>query len=120
MIDDDPSVRKSLCRLIKSFGYGVESYESADAFLRAEHLSPPDCLVCDVHMPGIGGFELRRRLQDQGDRTAVLFITAHADSRAREKALDGNAIGLLSKPFHDEDFKTGIDRGIRETSASRI
>ena len=119
VVDDDISIRRSVSRLIRAFGYDVESHESAEAYLVAERSPAPDCLILDVHMPGLSGLELHQQLRETGDQTAVVFITAHADSSTRERALEGGAIALLAKPFSDEVLQASVARGIEETLAQR-
>jgi len=119
VVDDDLSVRRSVSRLIRAFGYEVESHESAEAYLGADHSQAPDCLILDVHMPGLSGLELQQQLRETGDQTSVVFITAHADSRTRERALEGGAIDLLGKPFSDEVLHTSVERGIEKTLKQR-
>ena len=104
-------MRKSLSRLVRSFGDGAESYDSAESYLSAAPDHAPDCLLLDVHMPGLSGFELQSQLRSHGDETPVVFITAHATDANRDTALEGGAIALLAKPFGGVELKSSLERG---------
>src|SRR5207248_9795233 len=82
VIDDDESVRKSLRRLIRSFGLNAEVFASAAEFLARPEGEAPACIVVDVRMPGMGGLELQRRLASLGRRIPIVFITGHEDETA--------------------------------------
>ena len=82
IVDDDPLVRSALCRLCKSVGYEVASYESAEAFLETENPPQADCLVLDVHLPGRSGLELQSELQAASNPLPIVFVTAYEDEQA--------------------------------------
>lgn len=99
VIDDDHSILKSLGRLLRVAGYAVEIFASAEQFLSGLDTSMPRCLVLDVQMPGMSGFELQSRLKDMGHLVPVVFITAHDTPQTRAAARQSGAIALLFKPF---------------------
>jgi FixJ family two-component response regulator len=104
IVDDDNSIRKSVRRLMKSYGIAVETFVSAEEFLGSDRLNKTSCLILDVHMPGISGLELQKRLIASGHAIPVIFITAFADDGARAKAMKAGAVGYLAKPFDDEEL----------------
>jgi FixJ family two-component response regulator len=99
VVDDDPSVRRSLRHLIESGGYRVHAFASAEAFLDALSGSRPACLVLDVHLDGMNGFDLQARLGEAGAVVPIIFITAHDDAATRARIERSGAAGHLWKPF---------------------
>jgi FixJ family two-component response regulator len=100
IIDDDASVRAALSSLVRSLGYAVQSYASAELFLLSGDILQTDCIVTDVQMPaGISGLDLQKRLNDAGIRVPTVVITAFPEEHVRSRAEAGGAIGFLSKPF---------------------
>lgn len=110
VVDDDESVRSALRRLLRSVGLGVRVFASAEDFLGAG-TPPPDCLVLDVCMPGLGGLSLQERLAGEGRPIPIVFITGRDDERARRAALARGAVGYLKKPFDDECLLEAVARG---------
>jgi FixJ family two-component response regulator len=102
VVDDDTSVRESLQCLIRSFGFVVEAFASAEEFLNSDHLPNTRCLILDMRMPGMNGLELQRRLAASHCEVPVIFITAHGDEAARSRALKNGAVDYLLKPFREE------------------
>lgn len=100
IIDDDASVRAALGSLVRSLGYAVRAYASAELFLLSGDLSETDCIVTDVQMPaGMSGLDLQARLKSSGIDIPVLFITAFPEAHIRMRAESLGAIGFLAKPF---------------------
>jgi FixJ family two-component response regulator len=116
IIDDDPSVRKALQRLIRSAGMVVETFASAEEFLEAS-LPPPDCLVLDVRLSGMSGLQLQQRLAADQHRIPIVFITAHDDELARELAMQAGAVGFLHKPFEDHVLLSILARTVARHDA---
>jgi FixJ family two-component response regulator len=99
VVDDDESMRKTVSRIVKSDGLEVETYGSAEEFLEGRSLGNSACLILDVHLPGISGVDLQERLNRSDSRVPIIFISADADERTRERALRAGAVCFLSKPF---------------------
>jgi FixJ family two-component response regulator len=87
IVDDDDSFRRATTSFIRSLGYAVLQFASADSFLKSDRLHDTDCLISDVQMPGINGIELQRKLIVQGDRLPIVFVTAVSEMRARAQTL---------------------------------
>ena len=104
VVDDDPSLRTAVARLIQSVGLRARTFESAEAFLANVDPSMPGCLVLDVRMPGQGGLELYERLVATGRDIPVIFITGHADVPMAVRAMKAGAVDFLSKPFEDSEL----------------
>ncbi|HXG64423.1 MAG TPA: response regulator [Blastocatellia bacterium] len=102
VVDDDEAIREALESLLKSAGFRAAVFGSAEGFLASGHLDEISCLILDVRMPGMSGFELQERLVAADNRIPIIFITAHADEAARARAGASGAIAFLSKPFAEE------------------
>jgi FixJ family two-component response regulator len=102
IVDDDESFRWAATSFVRSLGYGVELFASAEAFLRSDRVDNTDCLITDVQMPGMTGIELQSELIAQGSRLPVIFVTAYPEIEARVRALAAGAVGFLDKPFSDQ------------------
>ena len=96
--------RRAVSSLIRSLGYGVEPFASAEAFLQSDFIGETDCLITDVQMPGMTGIELQGKLIAQGSRLPIIFVTAFPETEARGRALAAGAIGFLGKPFSDQNL----------------
>ena len=112
VVDDDDSIRESLRGLIRSVGFAVNVFASAEEFLNSDHLHNTDCLILDVRMPGMNGLELQRQLAISDRKLPVIFITAHGDEEARSRALNGGAVDYLLKPFSEEALLNAIDAAL--------
>ena len=113
VVDDDPSVLRSLARLLRSAGYTASPFGSAQEFLGSIATSLPQCLVLDVQMPRMNGFELKFRLKGLGhDQLPVVFITAHDTPQTRALAWQSGFVGLLIKPFEDTALLGAIGQAI--------
>ena len=114
VIDDDVSLLRALRRLLSASGFQVKTFSSAEDFLECSSSSPrtPGCLVLDVHLGGLSGFELHERLVAAGRRIPVVFITAHDDAATRDRARRAGAVEYLRKPFDDESLIAGINRAL--------
>ena len=104
VVDDDEAMREAVKGLMKSLGYRVEAAASAEEFLGSRHVRRTSCLIADVQMPGITGFELYQRLSASGKPIPTILITAYPDDSVRERALAAGVIGYLSKPFDENDL----------------
>jgi FixJ family two-component response regulator len=99
VVDDDASVRAATDNLLRSLGYAVCTFVSAEEFLRSAHLDDTSCVIADVQMPGMSGVDLQARLLSQGYRVPFIFITAFPEKTIRARALKAGAICFLTKPF---------------------
>ena len=108
VVDDDPSVCKALSRLIKSAGFNVKTYGSAQAFLDDDDTEGPDLLVLDVRMPGINGLDLQHHLVASGRAIPIVFITAHENGMAKTMAMAAGAVAFFQKPFDEKDLFTAL------------
>lgn len=99
VVDDDSPVRGALARVLVAAGFQVRTYPTAEAFLENGALADCACLVLDIRLPGMSGFELYRRLLQLGQPVPVIFITARDDDMARAEAARLNAIAYFAKPF---------------------
>jgi FixJ family two-component response regulator len=111
VVDDDPSIRRALERLLRSAGYRVETFSSAREFLARKGPADPDCLVLDVSMPGQSGLDLHDSLRAAGRRIPVIFITGWSELGTNIAASDANA-ELLHKPLDDKALLGAVQRAI--------
>jgi FixJ family two-component response regulator len=109
IIDDDDSVRESLQRLMRSVGFVVNVFASAEEFLDSDCLRNTDCLILDVRLPGMNGLELQRHLATSHSEIPIIFITSYEDDEVRARALNAGAVDYFLKPFDDEDLLNAID-----------
>jgi FixJ family two-component response regulator len=119
VVDDDPSVRRSLARLVKGAGYRVEAFASAQEFLARPPDEGPACLLLDVRMPGLTGLDLQETLAIATHWTSIIFITGYRDVRASVKAMKAGAVDFLTKPIDDQELLGAIERAVARASAAR-
>jgi FixJ family two-component response regulator len=111
VIDDDPGVRDSLGKLLRSAGFRVSLLGSVGDFLAADRPEGPTCLVLDVRLPGQSGLELQRELAGAERQLPIIFITGHGDIPMSVQAMKGGAIEFLTKPFREQDLLEAIQLG---------
>ena len=99
IIDDDVCARGATEAIVRSLGYALATYESAENFLSSDHVNNTSCLITDVHMPGLSGVELYRHLSSNGFAAPTIFVTGQPDEATREQVLAAGAVAFLSKPF---------------------
>ena len=104
IVDDDEPFREAMTSLMKSLGFEVEAFSSAEAFLRSPRLGSTSCLIADVHMPTMTGIDLHRQLVTSGRTIPVILITAYPDDNVRARALAAGVICYLRKTFDDDAF----------------
>ncbi len=110
VVDDDPSIRKSLNLLLSSAGYGVKTFASAKEFLESERDSPgPACLVLDVKMPGLSGLDLQKELKSRKYNIPIIFITGHGDIPMSVQAMKKGAVDFLPKQFDDGEILSAVN-----------
>jgi two-component system response regulator FixJ len=114
VVDDDTSVRTALKRLIKSVGFKVKDFDSAQAFLKNGPYDEPACLVLDVRMPGMSGIELQKQLTNIGLGMPIIFITGHGSIPMSVNAMKAGAVDFIEKPFEDQKLIDAINTAIEK------
>jgi FixJ family two-component response regulator len=112
IIDDDVSMRAAICLVLQLHGLRTQSFVSAEAFLDAAADRETACIVLDVRLPGIDGLELQDRLSRVPDSPPVIVISAHADDRAKARALGAGAVAFLPKPFTEDQLVETVDAAL--------
>jgi FixJ family two-component response regulator len=112
IVDDDPSVRRALQRVVEAAGYTVQTFASAQEFLDSLPRSRVACLVLDIYLGEMSGLDLQKQLVADGLRIPVIFITAHDDAPTRERIEKSGAAGYLWKPFDGQALLDAIGRAI--------
>jgi FixJ family two-component response regulator len=119
VIDDDPDVRASVGRLLRSLGITVQLFASIADFLGSNPPDGPTCLVLDVRLPGQSGLDLQRELARAKRELPIIFITGHGDIPMSVQAMKGGAIEFLTKPFRDQDLLDAIQLGLSRDRSRR-
>lgn len=119
VVDDDLSVREALSSLIRSVGLRVETFTSAQEFLRFQRPEAPACLVLDVRMTGLSGLELQRELLQAQRTIPIVFISGHGDIPMTVRAMKAGAVDFLPKPFRDQDLLDAIAHSLEQDEAAR-
>jgi FixJ family two-component response regulator len=118
-IDDDPSVRKGLARLLRSAGYKREVFESASDFLARPPHSGPSCVIVDVQMPDLSGMDFQETLIQQGREEQLVFITGHGDIPMCAQAMKAGAVDFLRKPFRDDELLECVQKALSRSAEQR-
>ena len=119
VIDDDPSVRSSLKFLISTVGLQVESFDSAETFLKREPPQTTSCLVLDVRLRGVSGLDFQGELAAKNIRIPIVFITGHGDIPMSVRAMKAGAVEFLTKPFRDQELLDAIRIALERDRARR-
>ena len=119
IIDDDPDLRASVGRLLRSLGIDVQLFASISDFLKSDPPDGPTCLVLDVRLPDQSGLDLQRELASANRKTPIIFITGFGDIPMSVEAMKGGAIEFLTKPFRDQDLLDAIQLGLSRDRARR-
>ena len=119
IVDDDSSVRASLQDLLASVGLASTAFDSARAFMDAERLDVPACLILDVRMPGLSGLDFQQEMARLNILLPVVFITAHGDIPMSVKAMKAGALEFLTKPFREQDLLDAISLGLNRDKERR-
>jgi FixJ family two-component response regulator len=112
-VDDDKWVLKSLERLVKSAGFRVETFISAEEFLEAGKDSTTVCVILDIGLPGMSGLDLQRHLAAENSQVPIIFVSAHDETEMRTQALAGGAIAFLTKPVNDKALLDAVDSAVK-------
>ena len=108
VVDDDESVRKALSRTFKTLGWPVSAFASGREFLDAELSDAPGCLILDVRMPGLSGFELQAELKARSIDLPIIFMTAHGDGPTRTRAMNAGAVAFFDKPVAEDQLLAAV------------
>ena len=112
IVDDDAKFGKSMVRLVKSIGYDIELFSSAQDFLAREPFDGPSCLLLDVRMPGLTGPDLQTQLIERDISIPIIFLTAHGDTPTGIKAMKDGAVDFLLKPIEEQALFEAIDNAL--------
>jgi FixJ family two-component response regulator len=115
VVDDDESFASALERRLRASGFEVHTYPSAEAFLAPATLPQPDCLVLDIHLGGMSGLDLRRRLRKLGALTPVIFVTAHDTPGVREEANTAGCSAYFPKPVRGQLLVEAIGKAVDQS-----
>jgi FixJ family two-component response regulator len=113
VVDDDESLRRSLANFLRSVGFRVETFASAEDFLRSARRESAGCLVLDLQMTGMSGLDLLRHLAAANARVAAVILTAHGDQEMRRRCLEAGAVAFLDKPFHGDALLDAVQTALR-------
>ena len=119
VIDDDPALRESVRRLLRSVGLHARLFASVPDFLKSDRPNGPTCLVLDIRLPGRSGLDFQRELAAADIQIPIIFITGHGDIPMSVQAMKGGAIEFLTKPFRDQDLIDAIQLGLARDRARR-
>jgi len=117
VVDDDDAVRDSLKMLLESYQLSVRDFGSVPEFLDGLDTVDNSCLVLDLHLPAMGGFDVMKTLARRGIRLPVIVITGGGDAQTRARALESGASAFLEKPVDDQVLMAAIDRALRSNAA---
>lgn len=120
VVDDDESIRDSTRTLLRSAGFDVKTFGSAELFLDSDTLAETECIVLDIRMPGMGGLELQQRLNGSHAGVPIVFLTAHDDAKSRKLALEGGAVDFLCKPFQANSLVSAIQTALARRIVDRL
>jgi RNA polymerase sigma factor (sigma-70 family) len=119
VVDDDPSVRKALARLLRSAGLQTETFSSAAEFLEFQRPDASGCVVLDVHMPETDGLELQQSLSEGHVSLPIIFISGHGDIPMSVRAMKAGAVDFLPKPFDDEELLRAVRQALAQDTRDR-
>jgi FixJ family two-component response regulator len=117
IVEDDTGMREALQRILRIAGFEARGYVSAEEFLATEPCKSLRCVVLDIHLPGISGLDLQRRLVTMGRPYPVIFITAHDTASARKEAGELNAVAFLVKPFEGRQLVSAVDTALQKEAS---
>jgi len=119
VVDDDAPLRESLTNLLRSVGFRVTAFASAQEFLRSPRPDVPSCLVLDVRLPGLSGLELQQRLAEADRAMPIIFITGHGDIPMSVQAMKAGAVEFLTKPFRDQALLDAVQQALARDRTAR-
>ena len=119
IVDDDASAREGLQSLIRSAGWRVETFVSAQEFLGRRGAEAPSCLILDLQLPGLSGLDLQRRMADVGLEIPIVFLTGHGDIPASVRAMKAGAVEFLTKPFDEQKLFQAVQEAVERDRRTR-
>lgn len=119
IVDDDASMRESLKNLLRTVGLRVETFASAQEFLRSKRTDEPGCLVLDVRLPGLSGLELQKRMAEANTDMPIIFLSGHADIPMSVSAMKAGAVEFLTKPVREQDLLDAIHQALERDRTAR-
>ena len=120
VVDDDTSFRRSTEFLIRSAGFDVQGFNSAEEFLRSHPPDVPSCLILDVRLPRLSGLDLQRQLFKTDAQIPIIFITGHGDIPMTVQAMKSGAVEFLTKPFREQELLDAVRRAIDSDRVARL
>ena len=119
IVDDDSRPREGLSTLIRSTGFKVGTFASAQDFLARPGAEPPSCLVLDLQLPGLSGLDLQKRMAAAGLEIPIVFLTGHGNIPASVQAMKAGAVEFLTKPFDDQELLRAIQEAVERDRGAR-
>ena len=119
VIDDDESIRTAIYNLLRSLGYIIHVFPSAEAFLESPQLHNTWCVIADVRMPGMSGIDLQFRLRSEGNPVPFVFVTAVPEESVRARALEYGAICFLTKPFNEDSLIACLGKALAQHAGGK-
>src|SRR5712671_178206 len=119
VVEDDPSMRRTVDSLLRSVGLQTEVFDSPDAFWKSNLPDAPSCLVLDVRLPGKSGLSIQRDLLAEGIDLPIIFISGHADVPMSVRAMKAGALEFLTKPFRDQDLLDAVEVALQRDRIRR-
>lgn len=119
IVDDDPSTRRGLQRLIRSVGWKAETFASAQEFLARPRVESPTCVVLDLQLPGLSGLELQKRMTEVGLEIPIVFLTGHGNIPDSVRAMKAGAVQFLTKPVDQQELLLAIEEAVERDRRTR-
>jgi FixJ family two-component response regulator len=119
VVDDEDPVRKALKRLLCSAGFEAQTFASGAEFLDSLSLEQPDCIILDLHMARLNGFEVQARMAQSGVRVPIVVITGHDTPESRQRVMGAGACAYLRKPVDDQALLDAVTAAIRSTGSAK-
>jgi len=115
IVDDDADIREALASLLMASSFTIDTFSSAEAFLQFPQRKEVRCLILDVHLPGMNGVELQKRLLDAGEKVPIVFISANGNSSVRDLAMKAGAAAFLHKPVRAKTLLQEIEAALKSS-----
>jgi len=119
IVDDDPSVRRGLQRLVRSAGWKAETFASAQEFLARPRAESPNCVLLDLQLPGLSGLDLQKRMAEIGLEIPIVFLTGHGNIPASVQAMKAGAVQFLTKPVDEQELLQAMEEAVERDRRTR-